>query len=442
MVDASLPAPPGKTGLPLIGETREFLQDTYGFTARRVEKYGPVFQTSFLGKRRIVMSGPEACARWIDESIIQRADSMPGPVLDVFGGVSLPIMDGPAHKARKHLVRRAFDAASLTRYLPELRVLIDGFLADASATDGPIVGVPALRKLAISCICKNVMGLDPGTVVDALVAEYGIVFAAPDGIPLDLPGTSLRRAIAARDRIFTAMDGLIAERRANPTSDGLSAMLQATAPDGTRLDDTACRLELHHLVIAGYIVFGELLGAVLQLDANPGVRKRVRDEIDDELAPEQLSVADLERLDYLHRVVLELKRHTPVVNLFFGIAKQDFELYGYRIPHGRSVMLALTDCNFSTETWSDPARFDPDRFAPDRAEHERHVHAFVPQGPGEDHRSHRCAGVEYTTVLMSVFIIQLLRNYDWILPHQDLSYDWRKIPPEPKDGLLIELTPR
>lgn len=439
---SSLPAPPGKTGLPLIGETREFLQDTYGFTARRVERYGPVFQTSFLGKRRVVMSGPEACARWIDESIIQRADSMPGPVLDVFGGVSLPIMDGPAHKARKRLVRSAFDRQRLAGYVPELQGLVDGFFAEISANSGPIAGVPALRKLAISCICKNIMGLDPGPDVDSLVADYEIVFAAPDGIPLDLPGTSLRRAISARDRIFATLERLIADRRAGPTTDGLSTMLQATGPGGEALDDAACRLELHHLVIAGYIVFGELLGAILQLDRNVDVRTQLRDEIDDGITSDALSVPAIEKLEYLHRVVLELKRHTPVVNLFFGIAKQDFEVHGYRIPQGKSVMLALTDCNFSTETWSEPARFDPDRFAPDRAEHQRHEHAFVPQGPGDVDRSHRCAGLEYTTLLMSVFIIRLLRNYDWTLPTQDLSYNWRRIPPEPKDGLVIELRPR
>ncbi len=442
MSTSPLPAPPGRRGVPVIGETLDFLKDSYGFTAVRVAKYGPVFQTSLLGRRRVVISGPEACARWVDESIIQRADSMPGPVRDVFGGASLPLLDGHAHRARKRLVSSAFAAQRLDAYMPDLRALIDGFLSGTAARDAPIVAVPALRKLAIACICKNIMGLDPGPEVDELVADYQIVFSAPNGVPVNVPGTSLRRAIAARDRIFGVFDRLIAQRRAQPRDDGLSTLLQAVAPGGERLDDVACRLELHHVVLAGYIVFGELVGALVQLDRHPNAAARLRDEIDARAAAGPVNMGTLEVMPYLQRVVLELKRHTPVVNIFFGIARREFELGGYRIPKGRSVMLSLTACNQSPATWTEPGRFDPDRFSAERAEHERHEHAYVPQGAGRMDESHVCVGVQYTTVIMSLFLIQLLRSYAWSLPEQDLSYVWSRIPAEPKDGLLLDLQPR
>ena len=137
MDTSRLPAPPGRRGLPLIGETLAFLRDSYGFTAERVDRYGPVFQTSLLGRRRVVISGPDACARWVDESIIRRADSMPGPVRDVFGGASLPLLDGHAHRARKLLVRSAFTAERLAAYVPDLRALIDRFLSDSAARKAP-----------------------------------------------------------------------------------------------------------------------------------------------------------------------------------------------------------------------------------------------------------------------------------------------------------------
>lgn len=107
------------------------------------------------------------------------------------------------------------------------------------------------------------------------------MFAAPSGIPINVPGTSLRRAIAARDRLFATFDRLISQRRAQPRDDGLSTLLRAEAPGGERLDDAACRLELHHLVLAGYIVFGELVGALIQLDRHSDERARLCDEIDE-----------------------------------------------------------------------------------------------------------------------------------------------------------------
>ena len=102
----------------VIGETLAFLRDSYGFTAERVAKQGPVFRTSLLGRRRVVMSGTDACARRVDESIVQRADAMPGPVRDVFGGASRPLLDGADHRTRKQLVRSAFVTERLDVYVP------------------------------------------------------------------------------------------------------------------------------------------------------------------------------------------------------------------------------------------------------------------------------------------------------------------------------------
>jgi hypothetical protein len=37
------------------------------------------------------------------------------------------------------------------------------------------------------------------------------------------------------------------------------------------------------------------------------------------------------------------------------------------------------------------------------------------------------------------FLTLLVRGYDWELPPQDLEYDWKKLPPEPRDGLRVRL---
>ncbi len=55
----TLPLPPGKFGLPIIGETISFLQDS-DFTDKRYEKYGSIFKTRIFGNPTIVMIGSEA----------------------------------------------------------------------------------------------------------------------------------------------------------------------------------------------------------------------------------------------------------------------------------------------------------------------------------------------------------------------------------------------
>ena len=103
--------------------------------------------------------------------------------------------------------------------------------------------------------------------------------------------------------------------------------------------------------------------------------------------------------------------------------------------------LALSLCNKDRAIYRDPDRFDPDRFSPERAEHRRHPMAFIPQG-AEPPTGHRCLGLDYSTFLGLAFITVLLRKYDWELPPQDLTYNWKALPPEPRGGLRVRLRAR
>src|SRR6185369_705063 len=94
-------------------------------------------------------------------------------------------------------------------------------------------------------------------------------------LPIDLPGTPYRRALRARDRILTLLRARVAEKRRHPGEDGLSRILAS----GAELTDEQIVLELHHAVIAGFIVYAELGAIVLQLTAHPAVRERVALEI-------------------------------------------------------------------------------------------------------------------------------------------------------------------
>jgi cytochrome P450 len=98
------------------------------------------------------------------------------------------------------------------------------------------------------------------------------------------------------------------------------------------------------------------------------------------------------------------------------------------------VMWAPTPSHVARGQYTNPERFDPDRFSPERAEDRRHEHAFAPQGAGPA-LGHRCPGFDFATVIMETFAIVLLRGGSWELPPQDFDVDYRRTPPEPKDGL-------
>src|SRR5579862_5364347 len=112
------PLPPGRNGLPLLGETLVFAKNPFRFVEERLAAHGRIFRTNVLGRKSVVVAGPEAAGRFIDGSVVMREGSMPPHVQELFGGRSLPLLDGDVHAARKSIVLQAFTRAALATYLP------------------------------------------------------------------------------------------------------------------------------------------------------------------------------------------------------------------------------------------------------------------------------------------------------------------------------------
>ena len=97
--------------MPGLGETLTFLKDGFDFVEERTRGHGPVFRTHLLGKDAIVIAGPEASRVWIDAARIERNTAMPGNIQQLFGGRSLPLLDGEEHRIRKEQVLAALGNA-------------------------------------------------------------------------------------------------------------------------------------------------------------------------------------------------------------------------------------------------------------------------------------------------------------------------------------------
>ena len=428
--------PPGSSGLPLLGETLAFVGDIFTFISKRTALHGHVFRSHILGTPTVFISGPQVAEKWLDEKLIQREGAFPPPVQKLFGGPGiLPLMDGPAHAARKQIVLAGFSRAALAAYLPALQGLIEALFAKWAGR-GPSRVLDDLKLLAIRGICTNVLGAGEAEI-SRLVADYSFVFRAFTALPIPLPGTAFTKGLQARDRILALYERLVAAHQQAPGDDGLSRILAAAAPDGTRMTPRQAALELHHIVLAGYIVFAELAATLVQLAQNPAVREQVSAEVRAQSPRGPITPAQLRQMPFLMQVVNELKRATPNVPVSFGRARIGFELNGYDIPAGWNVMMAVVEHNFD-DIFTAPRKFDPDRFSPARAEEKRHPHAFAPQGAGSM-EGHKCAGYDYSTVFMQVFAVALLRDFTWELPPQDLSLKYSLVPPEPKGGLVVQL---
>ncbi len=427
--------PPGSPGLPLLGETLDFSRNGFSFVDDRLKKHGRIFRTRILGRDTIVISGPDSCVPFLDGDKLQRSASMPPHVQALFAGRSLPLLDGDLHRERKRGVLRALDAAALATYLPTMERKVAAALARWS--DSPQLRlVDACKRLALETICENILSLDAGPVTERLKKDYDTISKGLLAIPVAFPGGALWRAFRARDRILRVLRDEVRRHEKSPIDDGLSRMLTGEGA----MDAEAAVLELHHLVVAGYIIFSPFTFAIMALDRHPDVRGKLEVEIRREAPPGALTPALLARMPYLFQVVRECKRMAPVLPVIFSKAKIEFEFGGYTIPKDWMVLWAVWASNQDTQ-FAAPEKFDPDRFSPERAEDKKHPHALTPQGPGAE-MSHRCPGVDYSTVFIQTFLIHLLRSYTWELPPQNLELDWSITPPEPGDGLAAKIRRR
>lgn len=428
--------PPGSSGLPLVGETLPFISDMFGFIRARTERHGPVFRSHILGHPTAFISGPEVCEQWLDENKIQRADSFPAPVQQLFAGPGiLPLLDGAEHRQRKELLMAAFNREALAGYFPPLQRIIESALARWAAR-GKLQLLPELKLLAIEGICGNVLGMEPGPQLARLVADYGVLFKGFTGLPLNLPGMPFHAALKARDRILAQLAEQVRRHQAGAFDDGLSRMLAARTADGKGMAPEHATKELHHVVLAGVIVFAELGAMLLELFRHPAVREKLVAEVKTAAPAGPVTPTQLRLVPYLDQVVMEVKRTCQNVPVIFGRARVPIRIGEATIPAGWNVMMALGAHNLN-RIFTEPETFDPDRFGEARAEQNRHPHAFAPQGAGSVLGGHKCAGYDYSTVFMQLFAVLLARGYTWEVPPQDLSMNRALVPPEFKSGLRV-----
>src|SRR5258706_9170932 len=168
----------------------------------------------------------------------------------------------------------AFGSEAFAGYFPAVERLIESALAGwAAGGERPLL--PDLKMLAIEGICGNVFGMEPGPELARLVADYGILFKGFTGLPLNLPGMSFHAALKARDRILTQLSEQVRRHQAGSFNDGLSRVLAARTADGKGMAPEDATKEMHHVVLAGVIVFAELGAMILELSRHPAVREKL-----------------------------------------------------------------------------------------------------------------------------------------------------------------------
>ncbi len=127
-------APPGPDGMPILGNTREYVQDPLAFFENLAREYGPVAEYELGGERFVQVSDPELVRRVLvddNESFVKGERFMDTlkPVL----GDGLLTSEGETWRTQRHTVEPSFHPGMLESYATEMTDVTERALAEWTA---------------------------------------------------------------------------------------------------------------------------------------------------------------------------------------------------------------------------------------------------------------------------------------------------------------------
>ncbi|WP_330255948.1 cytochrome P450 [Nocardia sp. NBC_00565] len=251
--------------------------------------------------------------------------------------MSFLAMDDPRHMRMRRLVFKGFTPRRVLDMTDRIQELTLEHLQPALAGESFDWIEGFAGKLPMDVI-SELMGVpEPDRAEIRRLAD--LVVHREDGV-LDVP----IGAIVAALQLITYYGDMVAERRAKPTDDLTSALLDAEI-EGDRLSEEEIIGFMFLMVVAGNETTTKLLGNALYWAArNPGEYAKV--------------VADPELVtDWVE----ETLRYDTSSQIVARSAATDIEMYGRTIPTGAKVLLLMGSANRDSAAFPDGDTFRIDR---------------------------------------------------------------------------------
>ncbi|XP_050433604.1 cytochrome P450 4c3-like [Adelges cooleyi] len=115
---------------------------------------------------------------------------------------------------------------------------------------------------------------------------------------------------------------------------------------------------------------------------------------------------DLQKMDYLERVIKETLRLYTVTSLFGRKVEKETVIGGYLIPAGSTFIICTQLLHLNSNLYPEPEKFNPDNFLPEACR-SRHPYSFLPFSGGY----RNCIGMKYAMLQIKAVVSTLVRSY-------------------------------
>jgi cytochrome P450 len=263
-----------------------------------------------------------------------------------------------------HRERIALYASVMTNYAEQmLSFWQDGTVIDAHQE---------MMKLTLRIVVRALFGVE-AEEAEEISRSLNVMMRNSTGARLLLPPFfrrlplpqmfEFRRAVSKLDgTVYRIID--LRRRNERDSGDLLSVLMEARDEDGSHMDDKQLRDEVMTFLLAGHETTALALSwAWHLLSQDSQVENKLHRELDRVLAGRIPTVSDLSSLTYTEGVIKESMRLYPPAWSVARTVIKDFELGGYCIPAGASVVMSQWIMHRDPRFFSDPEKFDPDRWS-------------------------------------------------------------------------------
>ncbi|WP_370585425.1 cytochrome P450 [Nocardia sp. XZ_19_231] len=426
----------GDYGVPLIGHAIPAMSDSLDFARRRFDKYGPVHWAGIVGRRVVMVAGPEATEEVLaDRDKVYSAQRGYTFFIGPFFHGGILLRDFEEHRYHRRILQQAFTRPRLVGYLDITSPAIERGMRDWTP-NRDFQLYPAAKRLLLGLSSEVFMGANLGS--EAAGLERAFIDAVRGGQALvrtNLPGGLWARGLRGRAVLEDYCRRELPAKRAGNGEDLFSVLCRTASEEGHTFTDQDIVDHLIFVLLGAHdtsTIAVSMMG--YQLGLHPEWQDRLRAE-SQALGKESLDYADLDRLPTLDLVFKEILRMYSPVGQQVRETVRDTAIQGQFVPADTLVMIGSYSAMRQARWWNDPDVFDPERFTTERHEDKAHRYTWAPFGGG----AHKCIGLYFGGMTVKAIMHRMLLHYRWTVPADYTPPMGWATGPVPLDGLPIRL---
>lgn len=401
---SSTPPTPPRTAL--IGHTAAFASDPFGFVTQSVDSTGDVFRMQLLGRDVYVIANPDH----VETALLNRDAFAKLEDFEVAFGDALLSVEGEQWRRQRHAMEDFFSPTRIHEHA-ETMVDIAGDRIESWPAEEVVPLDAEMRSIALENLFAVVLGQSlPDAEIDDLAADANTLngWFKPTSwvLPYWVPTPARREFRRGSTRLRQWAQSLLDDTGSVPSDESLLATLSTLRDDpDSGFDREEVLDQVVGMIFAGHETTAlAMTYALHQIGSHPDVADRFYAEIDDVLDGRP-SLTDLQKLEYVDRVINETLRLYPPVHATPRVTTTRVELGEYVLPEGAQVLLSTWSIHRDSRFYDTPLEFDPSRWA-DASPRER-GYEFFPFGGGP----RICIGRHFARLEMKAVLASIGRRY-------------------------------